>query len=83
MIKLELLSMPDCVHCAAAKEVIGRIKGDYPEMDVEVIDVTEHPDVAQKYMLMSSPGIVINGKLEFTGGVSEGALRAKLDKLRG
>lgn len=83
MIKLELLSMPGCTHCAAAKEVIEKIKGDYPEMDVEIIDVTEHPDVAQNYMLMSSPGIVINGKLEFTGGVKESALRAKLDKLRG
>ena len=82
MIKLELLSMPDCTHCAAAKEVIEKIKGDYPEMEVEIIDVTEHPDVAQKYMLMSSPGIVINGKLEFTGGVRENALRARLDAVK-
>jgi glutaredoxin len=83
MIKMELLTMPGCAHCAAAKEVIGRIKGDYPEMEVEIIDVTEHPEASAKYMLMSAPGIVINGKLEFTGGVDEEVLKKRLNELKG
>lgn len=83
MINIELLTMPGCVHCAAAKETVERVKGDYPEMKVEIIDVTEKPEASAKYMLMSAPGVVINGKLEFTGGVDEGALRNILDKLKG
>lgn len=83
MIKVELLTMPGCGHCASAKETVKRIKSDFPEMVVEVIDISEHPDVAQRYMLMSTPGIVINGKLEFTGGVTEVALRKRLNELTG
>ncbi len=83
MIKIELLTMPDCVHCATAKEVINRIRGDFTELEVEIFDITEHPEISQKYMLMSAPGIVINGKLEFTGGVKEDVLRKRLLELSG
>lgn len=83
MIKVELLTMPGCGHCASAKETIKKIKDDFPDMVLEVIDVAEHPEVAQRYMLMSTPGIVINGKLEFTGGVTEVALRKRLNELTG
>lgn len=81
MIKLELLTMPGCVHCAAAKETVEKVKAGFPEMVVEIIDVTENPEVAQKYMLMSAPGVVINGKLEFTGGVNAELLRKRLREL--
>ncbi|MBI5180496.1 MAG: thioredoxin family protein [Nitrospirae bacterium] len=81
MIKVELLTMPGCGHCASAKETVKRIKGDFPDMVVEVIDITEHPEAAQMYMLMSAPGIIINGKLEFSGGVKEDALRKRLKEI--
>lgn len=83
MIKVELLTMPGCTHCAAAIKTIERIKGDFPEMTVEIVDVTENPEAAQKYMLMSAPGIVINGKLEFTGGIAEETLRKRLKEIGG
>jgi glutaredoxin len=83
MIKVELLSMPGCTHCAAAEKTLEKIKSDFPGMEVVIVDVMEHPEVAQKYMLMSAPGVVINGKLEFTGGVSEEALRRRLKELKG
>lgn len=78
MMKIELLTMPGCAHCAAAKVVMEKIKGEFPEMELEIIDVTEHPELSAKYMLMSAPGVVINGKLEFSGGVKEDELREKL-----
>ncbi len=59
------------------------MKGDTPNVEVEIIDVTEHPEVAQKHMLMSAPGIVIDGKLEYVGGVpSEEELRKKISDLQ-
>ena len=81
MMKIELLTMPGCTHCASAKVIMEKIKGEFPEMELEIIDVTEHPELSAKYMLMSAPGIVINGKLEFSGGVKEGELREKLAAL--
>ena len=57
------------------------IKAVFPEMVVEIIDVIETPEAAQKYMLMSAPGVVVNGKLEFVGGVKEEALRKKIEEL--
>ncbi len=60
--------------------VCSRIKWNYPELEIEVIDVIEHPEVVQKYALMSAPGIVIDGKLEFTGFPKEDELRKKIRK---
>lgn len=78
--KLDLLTMPGCSHCAHAKEILERIKPDYPDLEVVEHDVTEEPELASKYMLMSAPGIVIDDKLEFTGGVDETKLRARLSQ---
>lgn len=79
IVKIEILTTPGCVHCAEAKKLLEKVKRDTPNVEVEIIDVAEHPDVAQKYMLMSAPGIVIEGKLEYMGGVpNEEELRKKI-----
>ncbi len=79
MVKIEILTTPGCVHCAEAKRLIDKLKKDLPDLEVETIDVAEQPEVAQKYMLMSAPGIVIDGKLEYMGGVpKEDELRKKI-----
>jgi len=80
--KIDLLTMPGCAHCAAAKEVISRVQPDYPQLEVVIHDVTEEPELAGKYMLLSAPGIVINDKLVFTGGVEEVKLREHLDNIK-
>jgi len=56
------------VQCAKAKKVIEKVQPDFPDLKVEYIDVTQQPDILQKYRVMSSPGFVINGRLEYTGG---------------
>lgn len=78
MIDIEFITMPGCVQCAKAKTVIKRVKPDFPDMRVTYLDATEHPEVLQKYKIMSAPGIVIDGELAFTGGLSEAALRERL-----
>lgn len=82
MLKIELLSMPGCSHCAHAKQVLDKLTPDYPEAEVVIHDVTEEPELAGQYMLMSAPGIVINGELAFSGGIEEAKLRVYLDKLK-
>lgn len=83
MIEIELLTMPGCAHCAGAKAILERLQKEMPDLKVTIIDVTEHPEIAQRYMLMSAPGIVINGRLEFSGGVREEALKKKIQSIKG
>lgn len=80
MTDVQFITMPGCVQCAKAKAVIERVNPDFPDMRVTYIDATERPDLIQKYKIMSAPGIIIDGELAFTGGVSEAALRERLAK---
>ncbi len=79
MTSIKVLTMPGCAHCPEAKELAFKMKEEMPELEVEVIDVSKHPEVAAKYQLMSAPGIVVNDKLEYVGGApKEQDLREKL-----
>ncbi|MCL5669203.1 MAG: thioredoxin family protein [Gammaproteobacteria bacterium] len=81
MINILFLTVPNCVQCAKAKHVIDKVKTDYPDMVMEEINIIEHPEILEKYHVMSSPGIVINGKLEYSGGLDEVSFREKLSNL--
>lgn len=50
-----------------------------PDIHLEEVDATAHPEVAVKYRVMATPAIVIDGQLAFTGVPREEALRAKLE----
>jgi len=79
--KIQILKTPGCGSCAKATIMINRIKEEEKlKFDVEEVDITKHPEMLQKYQIMTSPGIVIDGKLEFTGIPNEKKLREKLLK---
>lgn len=81
MIEMLFITVPNCVQCAKARHVIEKVQPDFPELKVEYIDVTVHPEILQQYRVLSAPGIVINGKLEYTGGLEEDAFRERLKQL--
>lgn len=83
MIEVLFLTVPNCVQCAKAKRVIEKVQPEFPQMKVMYIDVTQQPEILQKYHVMSSPGIVLNGALEYTGGLEESTFRARLKQLSG
>ena len=83
MIEVLFLTVPNCAQCAKAKKVIDKVQPDFPDMKVTYIDVTEQPEILQKYHIMSSPGVVVNGRLEYSGGLEEAVFRALLKKLSG
>lgn len=83
MIEVLFLTVPNCVQCAKAKKVIEKVQPDFPDMMVTYIDVTQQPEILQTHRMLSSPGIVINGKLEYTGGLDEAVFRARLKALSG
>ena len=77
--KVLILDTPGCASCKYAEELIARIKKEEKlQFRVEVKDITKNPEILQKYPIMSSPGIVIDGKLKFTGRPNEKELRKAL-----
>lgn len=79
--KVQILKTPGCSSCAQATTLIKKIKEEEKlKFSIEELDITQHPELLQKYQIMVSPGIVIDGKLEFTGVPSKEKLREKLKK---
>jgi len=60
--KIEILTTPSCGNCKVVENILDELNIPY-----DIIDVTEKPDYLEKYPIFTAPGIVINGKLEFTG----------------
>jgi thiol-disulfide isomerase/thioredoxin len=77
MKKVLVLSTSGCTPCAIVKKMLGRIAEDLP-IEVEEINVMGKPELLEKYRFAAMPGIVIDGKLEFSGLPSEKELREKL-----
>jgi hypothetical protein len=56
-------------------ELIEEAKAEMPDLQLEEVDITEHPEIAVKYRVMATPAIAINGRLVFTGVPREADLR--------
>lgn len=71
--KIEVLTTPDCSSCMVVEKLLDELGFEY-----SIIDVTEKPDYLKKYPIFTAPGIVIDGKLEFTGVPKKEKLAEKL-----
>lgn len=84
MIEIEILTSPGCSKCERTKkmvtELVKKVKEDF-SLTWKITDLVEHPELALKYGIMSTPAIVINGKLEFVGVPREEKLRKKIEEL--
>ena len=60
--KVEILTTPACANCSVVERMLDEMGISY-----QVIDVTEKPEYLQKYPIYTAHGVVIDGKLEFTG----------------
>ncbi len=83
-IEILLVMRKGCVHCSQAKDILKKIKPEYPRLSVTEVDIItpKGQKLVGKYSIMSSPGIIINGKLFSMGGSTEKELRKKLDELK-
>ncbi|MBR9707412.1 MAG: hypothetical protein GOV15_03170 [Candidatus Diapherotrites archaeon] len=79
-IKIEVVTTPGCVACKRAEVVIEKVKKDFPQLEMVIVDAMKSygQGLLSKHMILSAPGILINGNLEFTGGMSEDQLRKVL-----
>ena len=71
--KVEILTTPDCSNCSILERMLDDMGISY-----DVIDVTKKPEYLQKYQIYTAPGLVLNGKLEFTGIPKKEQLAEKL-----
>ncbi len=80
---LEILSSPGCYHCAEFKKYWESVKNQFPDVEMREIDLTgdKGQEMVQKYMIMASPGIIINGELFATGGINKEKFEAKLKSI--
>ena len=82
-ITLTELTSPGCTICKAFEEFWHSIETDWPNVKFKKISVIapEGQEMATKYMIMSSPGIILNGELWAMGGFDQGKFLAKLKEL--
>ena len=77
--KVQILKTPGCSSCAQATKLVKKIKKESKlTFVIEEVDIIKHPDLLQKYKIMTSPSIVVDGKLEFEGLPTEKKLKEKL-----
>lgn len=69
-ITLEELSSPGCHNCKAFEEFWHSIEKSWPNVTYKNVSIMapEGQEIAQKYMIFASPGIILNGELWATGG---------------
>ncbi len=79
MLKVQFLTIAGCHNCAEVKKSIAELKPEFSQLELEEIDMTtpKGQELVQKYQVMASPGIIINGELFSTGAVGKEKLRKK------
>ena len=82
-ITLEVLASPGCHNCKAFEAFWHAIEKDWPDVRFKHLDVTtsEGQEMAGKYMIFASPGIILNNELWATGGFDKDKFVARLKEL--
>ncbi len=80
LVKVEVFSSPGCSKCGHAKELLRQMALDLGEDRVQWRDVNilNELDYAVEMGVLSTPAIVVNGKLVFAGLPSAEKLKALL-----
>lgn len=85
MITHEPLTVPPRTKCDAAKALvqdpIAKARDRFPDLELREVNLTDHPEVALRYGVLSTPALMINGRLEFTAVPKEAKLLARLNAL--
>ena len=59
---VEVLTTPGCTNCKALENMLDKLGISY-----DLIDITEKSEYLEKYPIFVAPGLVVDGKLLFTG----------------
>lgn len=61
--------------------LLAKAKGRFPNMALRELNLMDHPELAVRYGVLSTPALVVNGRLEFTGVPKEAKLLQRLEDL--
>jgi len=79
-IQLEILTTRfGCVKCKRAMDIVYSVAKDFKEMiEVREIDISDNPEVLMKFGVMTTPAIILDGKLIAEGTPKEKDLKEKI-----
>jgi len=75
---LQVFVTPSCPYCPRAVVLAHRLAYASPHVTAEAVEVTEFPDLGDRYHVMGVPRTVIGEVVHVEGAVPEGMLLAKL-----
>jgi hypothetical protein len=85
----QLLSIPTCARCATTARILAELQPDFPNLRIERIALADHPELAERYgllsheyALLSAHLLVIEGELVATDHPSADRLRLLLSRAR-
>jgi len=83
MVTIEILTTSlGCAKCERALDIIHDITKKYKgKIRVVETDIVKNPEKLTKFGVMSTPAIIINGKLVFEGAPNKEALKKKIEAL--
>lgn len=84
VIKVTLIRPEGCAHCVQVKAILEKMKKDYPNMNVDDVDMlsAKGQTLVKKHNIMASPGILINDKFFAIGGATEEQFKKKFEQLK-
>jgi len=75
---LQVFVTPSCPYCPRAVVLAHRLAYASPHVTADAVEVTEFPDLGDRYHVMGVPRTVIDEVVHIEGAVPEGMLLAKL-----
>ena len=82
MKKILMFTMESCPYCKEARKYMEELFDKYPEykeLDIEIIDEVEHPDIADQYDYYYVPTYYLDGE-KFHEGIPNREMVAELFK---
>lgn len=79
-VHIQVFVTPTCPYCPSATTIAHQLAQESRMISADMVEVTEFPQLAQKYGVMSVPKVVINESEEFTGALPERKFLEKILK---
>jgi glutaredoxin-like protein len=70
-VHIQVFVTPTCPYCPFAAGMAHKLAMENPHITADVIEITEFPELAQRYDVRGVPKIVVNESITFEGAVPE------------
>lgn len=70
-IHVQVFVTPNCPHCPSAVKTAQNFAIYSDKIKADMVEISEFPDLAQKYQVMSVPKVVINENIDFVGALGD------------